>query len=71
MPWGPFSDIEIMEIPGYIPNLDDEAYLEQLQKRMADRVKFVQSCDTLKDGFDQLPAEALEALEKVVAAAHK
>ena len=71
VPWGPFSDIEIMEIPGYIPNLDDEAYLEQLQKRMADRVKFVQSCDTLKDGFDQLPAEALEALEKVVAAAHK
>ena len=70
-PWGPFSDIEIMEWNDFLPNLQDGAYIEQLQKRMADRVEFVKSRDTEKGGFDKLPAEALEALERVVKEAHQ
>ena len=70
-PWGPFSDIEIMEIEGFIPNFEDEAYVDQLQKRMQDRVDFIQSRETEKGGFDKLPADALEALQKVVKEAHK
>ena len=69
-PWGPFSDIEIMELEGFIPNLEDENYVEQLQKRMQDRVDFIKSRDTEKGGFDKLPADALEALQKVVDEAH-
>lgn len=69
-PWGPFSDIQIMEIEGFVPNLQDAEYVEQLQKRMQDRVEFIKSCDTLKGGFNKLPADALEALEKVVVESH-
>lgn len=64
--WGPFSDIEIMEWEGFVPNLEDAEYKAQLKARMNDRVQFVQSRDEFKGGFDKLPADALEALKKVV-----
>lgn len=64
--WGPFSDIEIMEWEGFVPNLDDAEYKHQLVERMKDRVKFVESREEEKGGFDKLPADALEALKKVV-----
>ena len=68
-PWGPFSDIQIMEVEGFVPDFSDKNYVDQLQKRMQDRVDFVASRDTEKGGFDKLPADALEALKKVVAEA--
>lgn len=68
-PWGPFSDIEIMEVEGFVPDFSDKNYVDQLQKRMQDRVDFVASRDTAKGGFDKLPDDALEALKKVVAEA--
>lgn len=64
--WGPFEDIEIFEWEGFVPNLDDPEYIAQLKARMLDRVKFVESRDTVKGGFDKLPKEALDALNKVV-----
>ena len=67
--WGPFSDIQIMNIEGFVPDLDDHSYVDQLQKRMQDRVDFIQSRETFKGGFDNLPADALEALQKVVSEA--
>lgn len=70
-PWGPFSDIEIMEIEGFVPNFEDQSYVDQLQKRMQDRVDFIKSRETEKGGFDKLPEDALEALQKVVEEAHK
>lgn len=33
---------------------------------MKDRVEFIKSRETAKGGFDKLPAEALEAIEKVI-----
>ncbi len=33
---------------------------------MKDRVRFVESCETEKGGFDRLPEDALAALNKVV-----
>ena len=65
-PWGNFSDIEILEIEGYIPDLNDADYLDQLKKRMEDRIRFIESRETEKGGFDKLPQEALNALKKVV-----
>ena len=66
-PWGSFSDIQIMEIEGFIPDLNDPEYAAQLKARMEDRVRFVESRATVKAGFDKLPADALEAIKKVVA----
>lgn len=65
-PWKPFSDIEILEVEGFIPDMKDADYVAQLKARMTDRVEYVQSRDTEKGGFDKLPTEALEALKKVV-----
>ncbi|MCT4542750.1 MAG: phosphoenolpyruvate carboxykinase (ATP) [Vallitalea sp.] len=65
-PWKPFSDIEIMEIEGFVPDMNDASYVEQLKARMIDRVNFVKSTETDKGGFNKLPAEALESLEAIV-----
>lgn len=64
--WGPFEDIEIFEQEGYVPNLEDETYVAALKARMNDRLEFVQSRNTFKDGYDKLPEDALEAIQKVI-----
>ena len=65
-PWGPFSDIEIFEWEGFVPDMNDETYLSQLKARMRDRLNFVESRKEFKGGYDALPEDAMEALEKVV-----
>lgn len=69
--WGPFSDIEIMPVEGFVPDLKDPEYVKQLVARMEDRVRFVESRKTEKGGFDELPEDALEAIKKVVEEAKK
>ena len=64
--WGPFSDIEIMNWEGFIPDLSDKSYIEQLKARMLDRLNFVKSREEVKGGFDKLPEDAVEAIQKVV-----
>ncbi len=64
--WGPFEDIEIFEQEGYVPNLEDEKYAAALKARMNDRLEFVQSRNTFKDGYDKLPEDALAAIQKVI-----
>lgn len=64
--WGPFSDIEIMDWEGFVPDLKDPEYVGQLKARMQDRVNAVEGFATKKDGYDKLPDEALAALKKVV-----
>lgn len=64
--WGPFSDIEIMNWEGFVPNLSDKDYVEQLKARMQDRLNFVKSREEAKGGFDKLPDDAVEAIQKVV-----
>lgn len=66
--WGPFEDIEIFDWEGFVPDLNDPEYVSALKARMNDRVEFVKSRETFKDGYDKLPADALEALERVIAA---
>ena len=64
--WGPFTDIDIFEWEGFVPDLNDPAYAEQLKARMQDRVKFVANMSVVKEGYDKLPDDALEAIQKVV-----
>jgi len=64
--WGPFSDIEILEVEGFVPDMNDSDYVAQLKARMNDRVEYVKSRETEKGGYDKLPSDALEALERVV-----
>lgn len=65
-PWGPFTDIEIFDWEGFVPDMNDTNYVEQLKARMNDRVNEIKAFETKKDGYDKLPADALEAIQKVV-----
>ena len=64
--WGPFSDIEIMEWEGFVPDMNDADYVSQLKARMNDRVNEIKAFSEEKGGYDKLPDDALEAIQKVV-----
>ncbi len=64
--WENFSDIQIMDIEGFDASFKNSEYAEQFVARMQDRIDFVQSRETEKAGLDKLPADALEALQKVI-----
>lgn len=69
--WGQFSDIEIFEWEGFIPNLNDSKYVEQLKARMLDRYHYVTELDTVENGYNKLPVDAANALKKVVEEANR
>lgn len=64
--WGSISDIEIFEWEGFVPNMDDPAYVSQLMARMNDRLNEIQAFSTKKNGYDKLPDDALAAIQKVI-----
>ncbi|MFA9398903.1 MAG: phosphoenolpyruvate carboxykinase (ATP) [Clostridiaceae bacterium] len=64
--WGKFSDMEILEIEGFVPDMKDEAYVQQLTERMKDRIRFIEERNAEPSGFNKLPEDALEALKKVL-----
>ena len=64
--WGPFEDIEISEWEGFVPDFADAKYKDFLKARMNDRIKFVESRNTEKGGYDKLPEDALDSLKKLV-----
>ena len=66
-PWGPFADIKILAWPGFEANLDEPKYRAEFKARMADRVGFVKSRETELGGADKLPADALQAIQDVLA----
>ena len=65
-PFGPISNIEVLEWPGFIDTIDDPEYVATLKARMQDRVNFIKDKNKSKGGFDKLPADALEALENIM-----
>lgn len=64
--WKNFSDLEIMEVEGYVPNFNDNDYKKQFTARMNDRMEYIKAREKVKGGFDKLPADALQSLEKLV-----
>ncbi|MCI2058395.1 MAG: phosphoenolpyruvate carboxykinase, partial [Oscillibacter sp.] len=67
--WGPFSDIEICDWAGFVPDMSDKEYVRQLQARMSDRLSYIKNLDTAEGGFNKLPADAAEAIARVVSEA--
>lgn len=65
--WANFSDIEIMDWDGFTPDMNDADYVAALTSAMESRVKAVENFSVAKEGYDALPAEALDALKKLVA----
>ena len=68
--WEPFSNMEILELEGFMPDMNDQSYCLQLQNSLKRRRRFISERYTVKDGYDMLPAEALEAVDEMVGALH-
>lgn len=69
--WGDFDDVEIMndwahKTGDFTPDLKDPEYRAALKKAMENRVKAVKDFAEKKEGYDKLPDEALEAVQKLV-----
>ncbi len=64
--WGNFSDIEIMDWDGFIPDMNDADYISALKAGMVSRVNAIEGFNTKKGGYDALPAEAMDAVQKLV-----
>jgi phosphoenolpyruvate carboxykinase (ATP) len=66
-PWGPFADVKTLDWPGFDTSLDEPKYRAEFKARITDRVGFVSSRDTELGGMDKLPADALTALQDMIA----
>lgn len=64
--WGPFSDIQIFDQEGFVPDLNDHSYVDAMKARMQDRLDYVESLDTDIEGYNKLPEDAADAIRKVV-----
>ena len=66
--FGGIPGIEYMAIPGFEPDFNNWTYKQQFTNRMNDRLLFIKSRETEKGGMDALPPDALQAVERVIAA---
>ena len=57
--------MEVLDIPGFNPDFNDAEYKHQFVNRIADRLRFVKSCDTEKGGMDAMPKDAADALSAI------
>lgn len=62
---GRLSKLEYLEIDGFDVDMDSESYRESLKSSLDYRIEFLESLDQERDGRDQLPLEALEALREL------
>lgn len=64
-PFGSIEGMSYLPVEGFEPDFGDAEYAAQVAARMNDRVRFIEQCETALDGYNKLPAEALEAMKKV------
>lgn len=62
---GNFSDIEYVEIEGFIPDMKEDNYKEMWINSIKYRKEFLKDMEIIKGGRDKLPSEALNSLEKI------
>ncbi len=71
IPWPPFENfMQIMDIEGFIPDMNDQLYVNSLRARFQDRLDFIRSRATEQEGFDALPAEAEKIIQLLIQKLH-
>lgn len=60
------TNLQYCPITGFEPDFSNPDYMQQFKQRFSDRINFVQSRETFKDGIDKLPKEAQNSLEQVL-----
>lgn len=66
VPFGGIPGMEVLNIPGFDFDFENETFRQQFVKRMNDRLQFVKSTQTEKCGMDALPPDALNAIQSVI-----
>lgn len=66
VPFGGIPGMEVLNIPGFDFDFENETFRQQFVKRMNDRLQFVKSTQTEKGGMDALPPDALNAIQSVI-----
>lgn len=64
--FGEYPGMKTMDIEGFIPDFKDTDYVELLQNSVENRINYLNSLKEFKGGRDQLPEEALAALESLL-----
>jgi len=64
--WGRLPHLEILDVDGFNPDMNDAEYVSELTNRLSDRVRFIKTKSSEGGGFDRLPDEALESLINLV-----
>lgn len=65
--WWPFKEMSIMEVKGFVPDMKDRAYFRSLRNSLSSRSKFIEDRDMVNGGYDHLPTEALNTIDKLIA----
>ena len=55
-----------MDVEGFDASFSNREYAEEFAKRMNDRLEFIKSRETEKNGIDKLPQDAQQAIENVI-----
>lgn len=62
-PFGTMKGMWTMDVEGFVPDFKDKDYLELLANSVENRIKYIDSLKEFKGGRDELPEEALAALQ--------
>lgn len=62
-PFGAMKGMWTMDVEGFVPDFKDKDYMELLANSVENRIKYIDSLKEFKGGRDELPAEALAALQ--------
>lgn len=65
-PFGSVSSMKTLEIEGFEVNFSDKSYVDALKRGMESRVSYIESLKEAKGGKDELPAEAVISIKKII-----
>lgn len=65
-PFGFLTGVKTIDVEGFVPDFQDEDYVELLKKSMKNRIDYLESLKEFKGGRDQLPAETTDAIQKLI-----
>ncbi len=63
---GDMEDLSYLVVPEYQPDFNDAAYVEKIKQRLAVRRQHILANQQEASGFNDLPSEAVEVLDKLI-----
>ncbi len=64
--FGPLTNMSYLPVNGFEVDFSDPEYIDQLRTRMQGRLDFILAQKTENEGYNALPAEVAQAMEKLI-----